>query len=87
MHPSRDDVTAILASVGAQLRDARQHHGWYLTDVAERVAVSPSVICRLELARREPSLLQVLQVSAALSLRPSGVVARAEASAGEAWGG
>lgn len=78
MPPDSDRVAAILASIGSQLREARQDRGWYLSDLAEQVAISASVICRLELARREPSLYQVLQVCAALGIRLSDVLRRAE---------
>ena len=72
------DVTAILMSIGTQLREARQARGWRLSEIAETVAVSSSVICRLELARREPSLYQLIQVCAAMRLRFSDVLRVAE---------
>jgi transcriptional regulator with XRE-family HTH domain len=71
-------IAAILASIGNQVRDARISRDWYLADLAARVDVSPSVICRLELARREPSLHQLITVCAVLRHRPCDVFRTAE---------
>lgn len=71
-------VAAILASIGAQVRHARQMRGWYLADVAERLGLSSSVVCRMELARREPSLYQVISACAVLGMRFSDIVRKAE---------
>jgi transcriptional regulator with XRE-family HTH domain len=71
-------IAAILASVGEQIRAARQGRGWYLADMAERLNLSASVICRLELARREPSVHQLIMACAVLGLRLSDVFRRAE---------
>lgn len=71
-------VAAMLASIGAQVRAARQGRGWFLSDVAERLSLSASVICRLELARREPSIHQLIMVCAVLGLRLSDVIRIAE---------
>jgi transcriptional regulator with XRE-family HTH domain len=78
--PPVDDaaIAALLASVGVQVRDARHIRQWHLSDLALRIGVSTSVICRLELARREPSIHQLISVCAALSLRPSRVFRVAE---------
>lgn len=69
---------AILAAIGVQVRAARQERGWFLSDLAEHVNVSPSVVCRLELARREPSLQQLIVVCAVLGRRFSDVMRIAE---------
>lgn len=74
-------IAAMLASVGAQVRAARQGKGWFLSDIAERLNLSASVICRLELARREPSVHQLIMVCAALGLRLSDVMRIAEIEA------
>jgi ribosome-binding protein aMBF1 (putative translation factor) len=71
-------IAAILTSIGTQVRDARQARAWYLSDLAHRVELSPSVVCRLELARREPSLHQVITVCAVLGKRFSNVMRNAE---------
>lgn len=78
--PRWDEATmaAVLASIGDQIRDARQSRGWLLSDLALRVGVSPSVVCRMELARREPSIYQLINACAALEMRLSGVLRRAE---------
>jgi transcriptional regulator with XRE-family HTH domain len=79
-HRPLDDgaIAAMLASIGAQVRDARKARGWYLADIAALLGLSPSVLCRLELARREPSLHQVISTCAALGKRFSDVVRQAE---------
>lgn len=71
-------IAAILASIGNQVRDARIGREWYLSDVAMRVDLSTSVICRLELARREPSMRQLMNVCAVLRRRPSDLLRIAE---------
>jgi transcriptional regulator with XRE-family HTH domain len=71
-------IAAILASIGTQVRAARQAHGWHLSDIASLLGLSPSVLCRLELARREPSFHQILSTCTALGLRLSDVLRRAE---------
>jgi transcriptional regulator with XRE-family HTH domain len=74
-------LLAILASIGGQVRDVRKARGLYLSDVAERVNVSASVVCRLELARREPSVHQLINVCAVLGQRLSDVLRIAEDTA------
>jgi transcriptional regulator with XRE-family HTH domain len=78
--PPMDDASlaAMLASLGNQVRDARLTRQWYLSELAERVGVSQSVICRMELARREPSMHQVLTVCGVLAHRPSMLFRMAE---------
>ena len=71
-------LMAILTSIGTQVREARQGRGWFLSDMADRIELSPSVVCRLELARREPSLHQVITVCAVLNKRFSNVMRNAE---------
>ncbi|HEX5117895.1 MAG TPA: helix-turn-helix domain-containing protein [Pseudonocardiaceae bacterium] len=71
-------LMAILTSIGTQVREARQGRGWFLSDLAYRVELSPSVVCRLELARREPSLHQVITVCSVLGKRFSDVLRTAE---------
>lgn len=71
-------ITAMIASIGAQLRAARIDHEWLLADMAVRVGLSPSVVCRMELARREASLHQLILVCAALGRRLSDIMRTAE---------
>ena len=40
-------IAVVLASIGGQIRDARQSRGWFLSDLALRVGVSESVVCRM----------------------------------------
>jgi transcriptional regulator with XRE-family HTH domain len=78
---------AILGSIGDQVRDARLGRGWYLEDVASRVGLSTSVICRLGLARREASMPQLISVCASLNRRLSDVMRTAEDEAFPYGGG
>ncbi|HEX5116282.1 MAG TPA: helix-turn-helix transcriptional regulator [Pseudonocardiaceae bacterium] len=71
-------IAAILVSIGGQVRAARQQRGWFLADVAERLDLSASVICRMELARREPSVQQLILVCAVLGRRLSDMLRTAE---------
>jgi ribosome-binding protein aMBF1 (putative translation factor) len=73
-----DALAAILESIGSQIRGARLARSWYLSDLAERVGISQSVVCRMELARREASFYQVVSTCAALNMRFSGVLRQAE---------
>jgi transcriptional regulator with XRE-family HTH domain len=68
----------ILDSIGDQVRDARIARAWQLAELARRIGVSTSVVCRLELARREASMVQLLNVCAALNHRLSDVLRTAE---------
>jgi transcriptional regulator with XRE-family HTH domain len=77
---------AILGSIGDQVRHDRLDRGWFLEDLALRVGVSTSVICRLELARREASMPQLLTACAALNRRLSDVIRTAEDEAFPLWG-
>lgn len=72
------DVHALLAALGSVIRRTRQNRGWLLMDLAERWNGSQSVLCRLELARREATMRQVIQLSTLLGLRPSTVMRAAE---------
>jgi transcriptional regulator with XRE-family HTH domain len=69
---------AILASVGTQLRCLRQDQGMLLSQLADQIGLSASVLCRLELARREPSIHQLMLVCCVLGVRPSAVLHHAE---------
>lgn len=71
-------IAAILASIGDQLRYSRTERHWLLADVASRVGLSQSVICRMELARREASFNQLVTVSALFGRRLSGILRIAE---------
>ncbi|HEX5407765.1 MAG TPA: helix-turn-helix transcriptional regulator [Pseudonocardiaceae bacterium] len=83
-------VDAILTGACTMLRTARLEREWRLADLARNWGVSQSVLCRLELARREPSLRQMIEVYGLLSMRFSGVLRMAEDQAfplgGAPWG-
>jgi transcriptional regulator with XRE-family HTH domain len=79
-HTRVDDagISAILAALGTQLRRIRLERGWQLKDLAEDMGMSMSVLCRLELARREPSARNLITICSALEVRLSDVLRRAE---------
>lgn len=76
--PDEAAITAIYASIGRQIRAARTDRGWYQPELAERANLSPSVICRLELARRPPNVHQLIVVSGLLARRTSDLFRVAE---------
>jgi transcriptional regulator with XRE-family HTH domain len=77
-HVDDAGMVAILAALGAQLRRIRLERGWQLKDLAAELGVSMSVLCRLELARREPSARNLILICGALEVRLSDVLRRAE---------
>jgi ribosome-binding protein aMBF1 (putative translation factor) len=62
-------VKAILTGSCTLLREARIERGWHLRQLADEWGVSESVLSRLELARREPSLRQMIEAYAHLGRR------------------
>jgi transcriptional regulator with XRE-family HTH domain len=73
-----NDIVAVLTAVGYQLRRTRLERGWLMRDLAERIDMSMSVLCRLELARREPSTRNLIMIAGALGVRPSDMLRVAE---------
>jgi ribosome-binding protein aMBF1 (putative translation factor) len=72
---------AILASVGDIVRRARQADGLTLADMAGRLAISPSVLCRIELARRPPHITLLMTACSQLGIRLADVWRAAEDAA------
>jgi transcriptional regulator with XRE-family HTH domain len=83
-------VDAILKGVCTGLRVVRQERDWRLARMAAELGVSQSVVCRLELARREPSLRQMIEAYGVLGIRFSDAQRAAEDQAfplgGAPWG-
>lgn len=79
-HTRVDDagIAAILAALGTHLRRIRLEQGWQLKEMADDIGMSMSVLCRLELARREPSTRNLIMICSALEVRLSDVLRRAE---------
>lgn len=71
-------VESMCLSVGMLMRRARQNQERMLKDLADDCGLSMSVLCRLELGRRLPSLPVVFLVCMCLGVRLSDIVRRAE---------
>lgn len=74
-------IAAIFQSIGTTMRRARLAEDWKLADVAERCGISQSVLCRMELSRREPRLRLLLVQCAVTGVQPSEVLGLAQAEA------
>lgn len=72
------DVHALLAAVGDVIRQARESNGLLLIELAESWGGSMSVLCRIELARREAKMRQIIELSSLVGLRPSTALRAAE---------
>jgi transcriptional regulator with XRE-family HTH domain len=72
------DANAILNAVCTRLRSVRQNQGLDLAEGALRLRLSPSVLSRLERAKRSPTLFRLVMVSGALGVRLSDVLRLAE---------
>jgi transcriptional regulator with XRE-family HTH domain len=69
---------AMRRAIGDQLRRHRLDSGLAQDELAARCGVSPSVLSKVELARRAPGLLLLLNVCAALGIRASDLFRAAE---------
>jgi transcriptional regulator with XRE-family HTH domain len=67
-------VAGVWKSVGMLLRRARQNQGLKAREVAERCEVSESVLCRIELGRRESSLSNAFLMCMKLGVRLSEIM-------------
>ncbi len=78
-----DDATeeAIIRAVGNLLRRARLASGLKLAELADLCNTSQSVLCRIELARRVPSVPVLLTMCSQLGVRLSDVLRAAEDAA------
>lgn len=72
---------AIARAVGDLIRRARQASGLNLAELAARIGVSQSVLCRVELARRMPGIVFLLTTCSRLGIRLSDLVRAAEDAA------
>jgi transcriptional regulator with XRE-family HTH domain len=71
-------VAAILHATGTVMRQVRRARGLTIADTAPQCGVSSSVLCRVELARREPRLHLLLALCGFLGVRLSAVLRIAE---------
>jgi transcriptional regulator with XRE-family HTH domain len=72
---------AITKAVGDLLRRARLASGLKLSELAAQCGVSQSVLCRVELARRQPGVPLLMNVCGRLGIRLSDVFRAAEDAA------
>ena len=72
---------AIIRAVGNLLRRARLASGLNLSELSELCNASQSVLCRIELARRVPSVPMLLTMCSQLGVRLSDVLRAAEDAA------
>lgn len=73
-----EEVRAILIAVGTQLRRERKAHGANHQQMARWTGLNPSILSRLELNRRDPSLRQFVRLCGVLAERPSHLMRTAE---------
>lgn len=71
-------MTAIMHATGTLMRQIRLARGWGLAEAADQCQVSTSVLCRVELARREPRMHLLLTLCGVLGVRLSAVLRMAE---------
>ena len=78
-----DEATqrAITQAMGDLLRQARLASGLKLAELAAECGVSQSVLCRVELARRQPAMPLLMTVCARLGIRLSDLFRAAEDAA------
>jgi transcriptional regulator with XRE-family HTH domain len=72
---------AISRAVGDLLRQARRASGLNLAELAEQCGMSQSVLCRIELARRQPGVPTLSIICAKLGIRISDLFRAAEDAA------
>lgn len=75
------DVQAVMTALGDVLRRLRMHQGIKMVELADRWQVSLSVLCRIELARRTPSLAPLVRLAGLLGVRLSDLMRAAEEQA------
>jgi transcriptional regulator with XRE-family HTH domain len=79
--PDSASVAAIAHATGTVIRQVRLARGLLLSQVSGECGVSASVLCRAELARREPRLRLLLTLCGVLGIRLSAVLRMAEETA------
>jgi DNA-binding Xre family transcriptional regulator len=75
------DTVAFMRAVGQAMRAARQSMGWRLADLAQRVGLSPSQLCRLETGARPIHMGRLFLLCRALGIQPQQVIAWAQREA------
>ena len=75
------EADALTRAVGQALRAARLARGWHLNETSRRAGLSQSQLCRLELGVRQITMCRLMQLCAALGIRPSTVIDAAEREA------
>lgn len=76
-----DEMGAFARAVGHVLRLERQRQGWTLAEIGQRVELSVSVLCRVELGARPLDMNRLAGLCVALGVSPAVVVALAQREA------
>lgn len=77
----RPTQVAIMRALGDLLRRARKASGLKMVELADQCGVSQSVLCRIELAQRRPTIDVLMEVCARLGIRVSDLFRAAEDAA------
>jgi transcriptional regulator with XRE-family HTH domain len=76
-----DEINAFARAVGFVLRTERQRRNWTLAETGQRVGLSVSVLCRVELGARPLDMSRFVGLCAVLGVPPARVIAVAQAEA------
>jgi transcriptional regulator with XRE-family HTH domain len=76
-----DEMSAFARAVGYVLRIERQRRRWTLAETGQRVGLSVSVLCRVELGVRPLDMCRLVGLCAVLGVAPARVIAAAQAEA------
>ena len=76
-----DEMSAFARAVGHVLRMERQRHHWTLAETGQRVGLSVSVLCRVELGVRPLDMSRLVGLCAVLEVPPARVIAIAQTEA------
>jgi transcriptional regulator with XRE-family HTH domain len=76
-----DEINAFARAVGYVLRVERQRRNWTLAETGQRVGLSVSVLCRVELGARPLDMGRFVGLCAVLGVAPARVIAVAQAEA------
>jgi transcriptional regulator with XRE-family HTH domain len=80
-HKERSAFKVQIARLGRRVRSEREARGWTLEQAAEKFAVEPAHVRRLEAATANPTLSVLVSVARALGTTPTGLLASDRAAA------
>lgn len=79
--PDLDEMTAFARAVGHVLRTERQRRKWTLAETGQRVGLSVSLLCRVELGVRPLDMTRLVGLCAVLGVAPARVITVAQGDA------